>query len=130
MNSPWPQIIKDVGFDFSWDNKKVWAIDAPVTEIDINELTWHFDIPFLGKNGGVYNLTPREVLGNTEIHPEEYERTRNADISYPIDIMENKGRWLILDGLHRLMRLSLEGAATVRVRIIPRSYIPRILKTK
>ena len=41
-----PKIIKEVGFDFSWDVKKVWALDYPVEEIEINELTWHFDIPF------------------------------------------------------------------------------------
>ena len=33
-----PKIIKDVGFDFSWDESKVWALDVPVEEIDITEL--------------------------------------------------------------------------------------------
>jgi hypothetical protein len=42
--------------------------------------------------------------------------------------MENKGRWLILDGLHRLMKLSVEGEEKVKVRIIPREKIPEILK--
>ena len=30
----WPQVIKDVGFDFSWDNAKVWQLDVPVIEKD------------------------------------------------------------------------------------------------
>ncbi len=42
-----PQIIKDVGFDFSWDYKKVWTLDEPVVSIPIEALLWHFDIPFL-----------------------------------------------------------------------------------
>ena len=33
-----PQIIKDVGFDFSWSEEKVWALDVPVEEMAIEEL--------------------------------------------------------------------------------------------
>lgn len=123
-----PQIIKDVGFDFDWSSKKVWELDAPTEEMDINELTWHFAIPFMWHDGGVYNLTPQEIIDNPKKYPEEYERTMAADTAYPIDIMENKGRWLILDGLHRLMKLAIEGHKTVQVRKIPRSDIPLITK--
>jgi hypothetical protein len=41
--------------------------------------------------------------------------------------MENKGRWLMLDGLHRLMKAHLQGEKFVRVRIVPREMIPKIL---
>lgn len=122
-----PQIIKDVGFDFDWSEPKVWALEVPTEEIDVNELAWHFDIPFWDE-GGAYNLTPREVIDNPEAHKEEYERTMRADISHPIDIMENKGRWLILDGLHRLVKLYISGEKYVKVRKIPRERIPEILE--
>lgn len=124
----WPQIIRDVGFDFSWDERKVWQLDVPVADMEISELEWHFDIPFLWEHGGVYNLTPREVLQHPEEHPDEYQRTLSADVTFPIDIMENKGHWLILDGLHRLMKAALQKEKTVQVRIIPRSKILEILK--
>ena len=51
-----------------------------------------------------------------------------ADINYPIDIMFWKKRWLILDGLHRLMKQAIEGRQTVQVRKIPESAIPLITK--
>ncbi|MEK7540116.1 MAG: hypothetical protein AAB558_02620 [Patescibacteria group bacterium] len=123
-----PKIIQEVGFDFSWSEPKVWALEVPEEEMPIQELIWHFDIPFLGEKGGVYNLTPREMMEHPEQHQEEYQRSLNADTTYPVDIMENKGRWLILDGLHRLMKLCLEGNTTVKVRKIPRSSIPDILE--
>lgn len=126
-NNKIPHIIKDVGFDFDWSEPKVWALEVPTEEIDINELTWHFDIPFLWENG-VYNLKPQEVINNPEAHKKEYERTMAADTSHPIDIMENKGRWLILDGLHRLMKLSIQGEKIIKVRKIPRDKIPEILE--
>lgn len=127
MREDIPQIIRDVGFDFDWDEKKVWALEVPAEEMDINELTWHFDIPFLWENG-IYNLKPREVLDDHEKHLKEYERAMRANLDHPIDIMQNKGRWLILDGLHRLMKAYLLGMNTVKVRKIPRSKIPDIVK--
>jgi hypothetical protein len=120
-----PQAIKDAGFDFDWDEKKVWALDVPSEWVPIGELSWHFDLPFLGDD---YALTPRQVLDNPGEHGAEYYRTMQADLIHPIDVMENKGRLLILDGLHRLMKASKEGHDKVAVRKIPRSRIPEILK--
>lgn len=130
MKKDLPQIIKDVGFDFDWDIKKVWALDEPTIKMSIHELTWHFDIPFLWYGDEVYNLKPIEVIKNPEKYKEEYERTMKADLSHPIDVMENKGRLLILDGLHRLMKHSILGDREISVRIIPREKIPDILEDK
>jgi hypothetical protein len=128
MKEDIPKIIKEVGFDFDWDEQKVWKLDLPFSFMDISRLSWHFDIPFLWENGGVYNLTPKEVIEDPQNHKEEYDRTMRADLKYPIDIMENKGRWLILDGLHRLMKASILGQYKVNIRIVDRSRISEILK--
>ena len=123
-----PKIIKEVGFDFSWSEKKVWALDVPVEKIDIKELKWHFEIPFWNTENEYYNLKPNDVINFPEGHQEEYERTMKADLSYSIDIMKNKGRWLILDGLHRLTKAKIHGKTKVEVRKIPRDKIPEIVK--
>lgn len=126
-----PILIKEVGFDFSWDEQKVWKLDVPVENMAIEQLTWHFDVPFIwSKPNGYYDTTPKEIIEQPKLFPEEYERTMSADTSYPIDIMFWKNRWLILDGLHRLMKQSIEGADSVRVRKIPESVIPEIKRGK
>lgn len=131
MKRELPRIIEEVGFDFSWDEEKVWQLDYPVEEISIDELTWHFKVPFIwSKPNGYYDVESYEVLNNPNMHPEEYKRTMNADLSYPIDIMYWKGRWLILDGLHRLMKASLLNVKDVKVRKISESAIPLIKKAK
>src|SRR3989344_4778894 len=117
-----PEIIKNVGFDFDWSEEKVWILDVSVEEMDIGELIWHFDVPFLWENG-VYNLRPQAVIDNPNEHKKEYNRTMQADLVHPIDIMQNKGRWLILDGLHRLMKASILNMKKVQVRKIPRELI-------
>ncbi len=123
-----PKIIQEVGFDFGWDNKKVWALKVPEEEIDLSELAWHFEIPFWDLEPGYYNLTPNQVIQFPDQFKEEYERTMRADLSHPIDIMENKGRWLILDGLHRLVKMKILGQNKIQVRKIPRLMIPAIRK--
>ena len=129
MKSKKPNIIDEVGFDFDWDSKKVWALDIPVIEMDIKELIWHFDLPFWElEDTDDYNLTPKAVIDNKSGTREHRKKIEEADTSHPIDIMENKGRWLILDGLHRLVKLYESGAKKIKVRIIPREKIPEILR--
>lgn len=123
-----PKIIEEVGFDFNWSEEKVWALDVPVEEIDIKDLEWHFDVPFWFTPGGYYDLKPNDVLANHEKYKDEYERTMRADLSHPLDIMWWKNRWLLLDGLHRLVKAKQLGWTKVKVRKIPKSAIPKIIK--
>lgn len=123
-----PEIIDRVGFDFDWDERKVWRLEAPVDEMPVDELVWHFEIPFLQIRPAGDYVTPRQVIDQPGKYPGEHQRTMAADTSYPIDIMRWRGRWLILDGLHRLMKQTINGARVVRVRKIPKTAIPLILK--
>ena len=85
-NKKIPKIIEEVGFGFDWDENKVWNLNIAVEEMPISDLVWHFDIPFwnfLDKN---YNLSPNEVILNPKKYKTEFNRTMNADLSYPIDI--------------------------------------------
>lgn len=120
--------IAEIGFDFDWSEEKVWALDEPVVEMDIRELEWHLDYPFFWENGGKYNLKPREVIMHPQAHDQEYVRVLGADLSYPLDVMENNGRMVLLDGLHRLTKAVMEHKKKVKVRIIPRTRIPDIIK--
>ena len=123
-----PKIIEEVGFDFSRSEKKVWALDIPVEKIDIKKLEWHFEIPFWSSKKGYYDLKPNDVINFSEKYQEEYDRTMKADLLYPIDIMKNKGRWLILDGLHRLLKAKKLGKSKVKVRKVSHDKIPEIMK--
>jgi hypothetical protein len=121
-----PEVIQKYGFDFHLDNNKVWKLDIPVEEINISELEWIFDHPFWTDKTRC-DLCPRKVIENINLYPEHKKRILNADISHPVDIMKNQlGNWLILDGLHRLVRLFMEGNKKVKVRKISREFIYKI----
>lgn len=119
-----PKIIEEIWFDFSRSVEKVWNLNIPIEKISIEELEWHFEIPFWNS----YNLKPNDVIKFPEQYKDEYDRIIISDISYPIDIMENKGRRLILDWLHRLVKLKILGKTEIQVRKIPREKIPEIIK--
>ena len=123
-----PKSVLQYGFDFDWDEKNVWKLDYPSQAIDIKELEWHFCVPFWDWENSNYNLTPNQVMNDKEKYKEQYDRIMNSDIKYPIDIMENKGKYVILDGLHRLAKCKMLGNPKVNVRIIPRTEIPNISK--
>jgi len=110
--------------DFWRDNEKLWALEVPVEDMDINELFWILDVPFWEDKDGNIVITPSEVINNLDKYPEHRDRIKTADTTHPLDIMKNKkGKWLTLDGLHRLAKLIIEGKQTIRVRKIPPELI-------
>lgn len=117
---------KEHAFDLPFwrDNQKLWALKVPVEKMSINELLWILDVPFWEDDRGNIVITPNEVINNPDKYPSHRDRIAAADTSYPIDIMKNKkGKWLTLDGLHRLAKLAIEKAPTVKVRKIPPELI-------
>lgn len=123
---PLPEHIAPYAFNFRWSNELLWQLDEPTETMDIGDLVWHFDIPWLHTPGHRFNLKPVDIMKYPDRYPEEYARTMRANTKYPIDIMYNNDRWLILDGLHRLMKLVDQGQKTVTVRKISRDLIPQI----
>jgi hypothetical protein len=106
------------------DNEKLWALNVPVEEMPISELAWMIDIPFWEDAHGNIVISPREVLEDPAGFPDHYARVLKANTSFPLDIMQNgKGRWITLDGLHRLIRLYLRGETVIRVRKIPEDMV-------
>lgn len=124
MDKQIPKIIKEVGFDFDWEEEKVWKLDLLVEDMPIADLEWHFEIPFWDG----YTLEPADVLSDPETYKGQYERTMRADLSHPLDIMFWKNRWLLLDGLHRLLKAKILGQTSVKVRKVPVSAISKITK--
>lgn len=126
---PLPPHIQRHAFDFRWDNEKVWALKLPTEYMHTSELEWHLAIQWLHTPGGRFDVSPVEIMQFPEKHRAQYERTMQSDLSYPIDIMRNKdGQWLILDGLHRLMKTLYLGRDTVTVRKVPPEMIRLIEK--
>lgn len=118
-----------VGLDFgNWEEEKIWSLQLPVVEINIKELLWHFDAPWWPNDSGErWTITPWDVLHKNQGSTNEQIKVEKANLLYPIDILENKGKCLILDGIHRLVKAYKQGQEKVKVRIIPRERLSEII---
>jgi len=117
---------KEHAFDLPFwrDNKKLWALEVLAEDMLIEELLWILDIPFWENARGDIVITATEVMQNPDAYPDHRDKISNAETTYPLDIMKNKkGKWLTLDGLHRLVKLVMSGEKVVRVRKIPPELI-------
>ncbi len=119
----------NIGLDFgNWEEKKIWALELPVIEMNITDLIWHFDAPFWPNDDGErWTVTPWDVIHQKKGTTKEQKNVEKSDLNYPIDIIKNKERWLILDGIHRLVKAHKQGHKKIKVRIIPRKRLPEIL---
>ncbi|MFA6474547.1 MAG: hypothetical protein WCV85_06810 [Patescibacteria group bacterium] len=112
--------------DFWRDNKKLWNLEIPTEEMDIRELRWILEVPFWEDTDGNITIVPTDVLKNLDAYPEHRDRILQADTSFPIHIMPNRnGKWLTLDGLHRLAKLVLNGATKIRVKKVTREQVEK-----
>ncbi|MCA9386445.1 hypothetical protein KC669_00255 [Candidatus Dojkabacteria bacterium] len=123
-----PEWLKEVGFDFSRDIEKIWSLEGlEVEELPIQDLIWHFDYPFFFSSGGWFDVKPVDVINNPQEYEYRYSRIMGVDNKYPIHIMQWRGRWTILDGLHRVCKSFIEGEEKVKVIKVPESMIPEII---
>lgn len=124
-----PKILVDNCFGRVPANEKVWALDIPVTSMSLSKLDWQFDIPFWKHGNKKYAITPNQVLKNKRKYRYQYNRIMNSNLKYPIDIAKSgKGKWKILDGLHRLVKARVLGLTKVNVRKISSTQLKELLK--
>jgi hypothetical protein len=96
--------IRACGLPFEIDPVQVWVLPATVRSFDVAQLTWMLDLPFWPKDGRLFQVSPQEVLANASASPLHHARIMAADLTFPVDVVSYRGRWLLLDGLHRLSR--------------------------
>lgn len=127
---PLPSVIEKYWYAFDWDVEAIWALDLPVSQMPIGRLEWMLDIPAFGFEGKDYCLTPREILKSPYRYAVEYGRAQRASLLFPLDITWHRGRWVILDGVHRLMKAHELRFEEVSVRKVPRKHLIKIGKKR
>jgi hypothetical protein len=121
---PLPEIL-NIGFKI--DEDKLWELDIPVEEINISDIEYNLDIPYLEKMGtDDWNLSPRILIKNFYHEKLHANRTEKADLQYPIEIYNNQGKWIILDGVHRFTKAVRLGYKTVKVRKITEDILQKL----
>lgn len=114
-----PSTLEGIILDFHWDLDRLHALPLPEREASIATLRWHLELPFWTAGGLPFQVSPAEVAAEPAKHPHQWKRTMDADLRYPLDTyVGTAGRLTILDGVHRLLKATIEGHPTVRVRVL------------
>jgi len=122
-----PAELRGVLCDFVWDADKLRHLPLPIDTVTVDSLRWHLGLPYWRHDGKPFQLTPAQVRADPARYQEQYQRTMAADLSLPLDLLFRNDRWVILDGVHRLLKADLLGLSQVRVRRLPPAMLPLIL---
>lgn len=111
---PLPDIL-NTGFKI--DEPKLWKINIPVEKIDISEIDYNLEIPYLEQEGtNDWNLTPKMLIQNFNKEFLHAKKVNKANLKYPIEIYLHKGKWIILDGVHRFTKAVYLGHKKIKIR--------------
>ena len=123
-----PERLRGVFFDRRWETSKVWRLPTPAQRIPFTELAWHLELTVWTTVRGEarWDLSPRMVLQHPELHERRWRKILGADLSFPLEMFRQGGRWVVLDGYHRLARHHIEGRAQVEVRLHPDDCWPMV----
>jgi len=110
-----PAALRGWLLPIDWDRSRLWALDLPRRRVTLEELRWHLDLPWWRHAGVWFRVTPGEFLAHPSAHSEHVDRVARADLSYPLHVIRRRDRWLILDGIHRLVKAELLGLRDILV---------------
>ncbi|GAA1599492.1 hypothetical protein GCM10009789_61970 [Kribbella sancticallisti] len=99
-----PESMREVFPPTRWQLGKLWALDLKVEPVEVADLLWMFDLPLWPLNGERFKLTPNQVAATPMNFRPHYERVMNADLDFPIHLVAYRGRLVVLDGVHRLLK--------------------------
>jgi len=124
-----PEGLVDHILPFNWDVRKVWDLKATVISIEASALHYLLELPLWSsrENAGLlFDISPLEVIQNPEGCLFQYDRIKRADHHFPIDMLVFSEKQWILDGVHRLVKLHVLRATSVKIRLHNETAVEQI----
>ncbi len=115
---------------FNWDVRRLWELEAAVTQRPLVNFEYLLNLPLWSSRpnqGMLFDISPRVVMDFPEKSPHQTQRIHSARIDFPIDLLQYQGREWVLDGVHRIAKLSMIGEVVVNIRIHDETVIPKII---
>jgi hypothetical protein len=125
-----PYHLHGVFFDRLWETSKVWRLPTEAQALPLENLRWQLDLRVWTTVPGEtrWDLSPRMVLRRPHLHARHWKKILSADLTFPLEMFRQDGRWVVLDGYHRLARHDLEEREMVLVRLHPDDCWPAIVR--
>jgi hypothetical protein len=99
-----PQSVREVFPPTRWQLGKLWALDLKVEPVEVADLVWMFDLPLWQLDRQRFTVTPNQVAETPMNFRAHYQRVMDADLDRPVHLVAYRGRLVVLDGVHRLLK--------------------------
>ena len=83
-------------------------------EVPVETFDWLLDLPIWRWQGRRFQVSVREVRNDPERYQAHHAKAERAGTTYPIHITWQHGRWIILDGYHRLLTTVVRHRPTIK----------------
>jgi hypothetical protein len=93
----------------------LWRLNLPTEELPVETFDWLLDLPVWRWQGRRFQVSLQDVLKEPAQYRSHHEKAEGTDTSYPIHVTHHRGRWVILDGYHRLLKTLVHGGRTIKV---------------
>ena len=115
-----PDSVRRSLLPWEWSRDQLWALALPARSMPLQTLQSVFQVPlWRGEDGTPFATRPDDVLAAPERYPSQFDRMLQANLAYPVDITRWRGAWIVLDGVHRLLKAAHLGLAEVAAREVP-----------
>jgi hypothetical protein len=119
VTKPSYQKYNDYILPFNWNNHEIWKITAPIEYWSTNVLYWQLHRSFWSSQKDIhYDIKPIDILKNKIQHKEHNHRINNANLAFPITVVDWRNQFKILDGIHRLAKCYKNGIGLIKVKKI------------
>jgi hypothetical protein len=126
-----PDAALPVCLDYWWDRDRLSGVVStlPLEAVPLHELLWTLDVPWGRTPAGPYTHTMRQVIEAPQLFPSAHQRVLSVDLREPIVLSQMRnGRWVVLDGFHRIAKAFLLQAETVSAVRLPQGSVPAVLR--
>jgi hypothetical protein len=115
-----PSSLRRYLLDFEWDRHRLWELPLQEESMPVLNLAWQLQLPWWRMQGRPFAITPHQVAASPHRHLKHYSRTLNADLHKCLHVTYRAERWVVLDGIHRLLKAWRLGLHEVRVGKVER----------
>ncbi len=101
-----------------WRLPALWRLELPVQRVKVEQLAWLLDLPLWQLDGARFQVSPRAVRDDPARFPDHLNRAMAADLRYPVHLVEYRGRLVVLDGFHRLLKAAVQGHTEIDAMVL------------
>jgi hypothetical protein len=113
-----PAALRDTLPMVPWDLARLHRLDLPVRSLPVAGLAWLLELPLWQLDGVRFQVSPAEVRADPDRYPDHMNRAMAADLDHPVHVTGHRGRLVILDGYHRLLKAAIEGRARIDAMLL------------